>query len=156
MIVSILIYTIAVLSLLQRTDQRLYAALVYSFFTVTHEMFLNNLDGIWYYGSAGLFDLFIICYLSRPYSIPKLTTRLIHLSIASIMINFIGWIAWMLYFPPYFYNTAFMLIYILAIAALLTGDRMNDGGVSLDRWLHWVRASHHQGTSHSRRSHKKI
>lgn len=88
---------------------RLIAGLVFWLVMQSHgystEQLPNTPQGMfWFHGSAALLDLFLM------YGIPKiLSGRLCDdlqvMCIASIVVNFLGWIAYLSHADPIFYNT---------------------------------------------------
>jgi len=68
-----------------------------------------------HYVSAALVDL-LICYsLSRIAKPTKLVACLAVASLASIFINLIGWIMYMMYLEPYYYEMAGVALYSIVI-----------------------------------------
>lgn len=131
-VLQILIATQALCVIIQGGDvRRLVAAFLFVAPVVVHEIFLADLDGLAYYGSAALFDLLTIVTLSLMMRPPKLALMLQQLAMISIMLNFYGWIAWMAYLAPDAYSLLFIGLYFTAIIILMWGGDGVLGGSKL-------------------------
>lgn len=127
-IITYLLYALIVAWLFQPTMARRAAVGLFVFFTIMHELYLSEVDGLLYYGSAAFFDLLIIL-LTR--NIRPLTDTIVNIHmicVISILFNYIGWIIWALYLPPLIYNWSFVMVYSLAVYAFLRMDDSNVGG----------------------------
>lgn len=74
-----------------------------------------------FYGSAAAFDLFILQSIPRFIS-GQLCDDMQTLCLVSIVINFIGWIAYMAYAPPVFYNMTMWGLTYVQLGRLLYVD----------------------------------
>lgn len=115
-------------SLWQPNAQRLYAALVSSVLTICHHWGCFDTEGLAYYGSAALVDLAIILALSVIDPVPKMALRLQTIAVISIIINLAGWVTWMLYIPPDWYNFAYVLLYTWVLITLLRRGKADHVG----------------------------
>lgn len=144
MIITALISVMSIAVFYQRTAPRLYASAIFVLITLLHELFLSDLDGFAYYGSAALFDFFIIALTSGISPTPKTVIELHAICAASIVINFIGWALWVSYMPPDAYNTLFIVLYAWAVFILLQRDGADDvGGFTVDSWRSCFRFNRH-------------
>lgn len=130
--IDFLTFAILIAALFQPSRDRFNVAMLFAVFTEGHGLFMSNLDGMEYYVSAALFDLLVIAGLFLYPMKTRLIEELQRISIVSIMLNFFGWIAWMLYFPPTAYNVSFMMLYTWTIITLLRKERGHVGDHSLD------------------------
>ena len=99
-----------------------------------HDLIVTGLklEGLLYYGSAALFDLaFIVATISLSDS--KLLDSLCNICIASMVLNFAGWVLWFNYFSPMHYDIAFLCLYAYAIVVLLRKDFEHVGGYRVGR-----------------------
>lgn len=148
MIVTILIFTIGLCAVFQRTRARREAALVFTVITMLHELLFYDRVGLFYYGTAALFDMIIIVCTANLAIISGLTKSVHRISIASVVFNLSGWIMWRLYLSPVAYNVAFILLYAWAILVLLKGERSSARGSRLDSWAYYLRFnSYPRGTN---------
>ena len=129
---SVVLVVLVVCVCLQPTVVRGYVALLFVGVTLLHEVFEGSLDGLAYYGSAALCDLAIIVLTSGITPVPAMVTRIHLVCFASIVANAVGWVMWSAYLTPTVYNAAFVLIYIVAVAAMLKKDPSDVGGHSLN------------------------
>jgi hypothetical protein len=148
MIITILIYAIAVMALLQPNAPRLYAALVFVAFMLAHEWLFSHYDGLAYYGSAALFDIAIMGGISGIRPMPKLVITIHKVCIFSIIANMGGFAMWALEMTPSLYNAAFIVIYAITLLALLKRDKTDDRGFTMDSWRSCFRYDFHPGLSH--------
>lgn len=123
------------------------------FFVVPVALFrlmFDNLDGMYYYIVAGLFDLGIMILLHYVSPNSRRAYRLIWISGAWLAINLYGWIAWAFYMEPTLYNILSLIVGALAVAVVAEDrdvgmDRMvvNRTGVGTDNCAR--RGDHAQG-----------
>lgn len=131
--ISILIYILALVAVLQPDKERRTVAGVFCCFVLLHDIYMSQLDGFLYYGSAALFDLAIISVLSKIHITHDLVLKLQRLCIVSIIINIVGWICWYHYLPPGVYNSSFLFIYLYVLVILIQKDKRLDlGNTSMD------------------------
>lgn len=129
----------------QFSATRAYAAFMFYSATYLHELFLKDAVGITYYGSAACFELFIIWVLSGINPPSKMVINLQRISLGFVVVNFAGFGLWFFYCPPFLYNLACTILYILAFTTLILRDKKNVddnlGGFALAGWLSCFRFS---------------
>ena len=134
MIITVLLGAIILVAFFQPNAPRLFAALSFVGITLSHELFLSNLDGLQYYGSAALFDLVIIILTSGINPVPKMVIDLHRICMVSIIANLVGWVLWFFYVPPLFYDASFAVIYTWTLITLINRNGSDVGGYTLDSW----------------------
>ncbi len=134
MIITVLIWLIIVMAFFQPNAPRLFAAITFVGITALHELFFSNYEGLYYYGGAALFDLFIIILISGINPVPKMVLTLQKICIVSMLVNLLGWILWFLYYPPLIYNVSFIGIYIWVLITLIKRTECYVGGYTMDSW----------------------
>lgn len=78
-----------------------------------------------YHGSAGAVDLVLLS--CAPWLIHgRLCDDIQALCLASIVANFLGYLAYLAYFPPVFYDTAILGICYAQYGRLIVGDNNDD------------------------------
>jgi len=100
--------------------------LSYALFTILHDQLSIGMSGWDYYLSAGAFDvlsLSIIAIFSKP---SRLAMSFVYICIASLFLNFYGWLIWLFYLPPDSYDISFLALYSIAIYIILRGDDVKD------------------------------
>ena len=135
MITTILLLALFLTVFLQPNAGRLMAACIFSGVTLVYDGISGGLDGAEYYIGASLADLIMIIMLSGINPLPRLAMRLQYLCMASIALNFLGWMAWFLYFPPTVYDGAFVVLYAVALYVLLKKDKCDVGGYTVSSWF---------------------
>ena len=145
MIVEWLILIIAFLSWKQKDEGRKDAAMILAIFTLSHDVFLSNWDGLAYYGSAALFDLGVITCVANLPRTPKLVNDILNISRVSMFLNCLGWIIWMNYWEPWPYNAAFVFLYCWTIVVLVKDEGAYRRDHALDRWSSFFRFTDHPG-----------
>jgi hypothetical protein len=125
--ITALLAALVVAFLFQPNRVRLYVAGCFVGLAWVHELFLSDLDGLAYYGSAALFDLGVIMATAYIKPVPQIVPRIHIVCFASILCNSIGWVLWWFYVSPVFYNAAFMAVYLAAVVAILWGDNADVG-----------------------------
>ena len=128
--ISILICILLLVALMQTTSERLYAGTLFALLAGVHHLAFYTTDGIAYYGSAALVDMSVVFFTLRLRNISSAIRSIQDICIASILLNAIGWIMWMLYMPPHAYNAMFIALYSWAIITLLRKDATDDYGDS--------------------------
>lgn len=128
------IVALIIVSLLQPNAPRLFGAVVFSGLIAAHYLMLSHLDGLLYYGSAALFDLLFMVLTCGINPAPKMVFSLYKICMCSMIINCVGWVLWISYEPPIFYNLAYLGLCSWALAVLLRRNRSDVGGFELDRW----------------------
>lgn len=117
---------------MQPNAPRFFAAILFMSIAMAHELFLADLTGLQYYGSAALFDLLIIVLTSGISPIPKMVLSIHKICIASMLINAVGWTLWLLYFPPIAYSIAFLCLSVWTLAVFTKRDKADVGGYAMD------------------------
>lgn len=132
--ITLLLAAIFVVAFTQPNAPRSFAAFVFVGITLSHELLLSDYDGLFYYGSAALFDLSIIIAISGIRPVPEMVLSLHRICLVSILANFLGWALWFSYFPPLIYDAAFVSIYVWALITLIKRSGRDVGGYTLDSW----------------------
>lgn len=141
MIVSSLIFIVALLSLTQDNKRRL-AALIFSLLTLLHELFFQGLPGYYYFISAAAIDGIIIIVISRLRYTTKLTENLMRVCLCFILLNGGAWVMWEFSINYEFaYETISAILYFCIIVSLLSWDGIEDGNYNLDNWNHPFRTN---------------
>lgn len=135
MIISVFMMLIAASCLIQPNPPRLFAAIVFSGLIIVHDLYFAAADGLKYYGSAALTALAIMTIISGISPPPPMVVKLQLVCIASIVINAVGWVMWLTYFPPLAYNNLMVIFYITALLVLTKRDDQDVGGFTVDGWL---------------------
>lgn len=139
MIVSLAVI-ILILSILQKTDERFFAACTYSILNSLHFLVLGDADGSVYYLTAAIFDIAIIYVASRTIKIVSTSIYIQRICIAEITLNFVGWVMYESYIDPFAYNIAYALLQVAMIAVLLKKDAKNDKrGYKADSRIDYIR-----------------
>ncbi len=118
----VLLVVICILALLQPSWDRFTVAMLYASLCACHLVACTEFVGFWYYFSAGVFDLAVISVIYAYGAKIRLTDDFINISVASIALNFYGWLTWLNYQPPISYNLAMVALYFIAILSLLRKD----------------------------------
>jgi len=105
---------------------------VFSGLLIINDLLLAGKVGSVYYIGSALFDLATIIIISRAGSSMALSIQKI--CVASICLNFFGWVMWMLYMPPVMYNSLFIALYIYALFTLIKRNSLDVGDFTLDSW----------------------
>lgn len=132
------------------------AACIFSGVTLVYDGISGGLEGAQYYFGAALADLIMIILLSGIYPSTLLAVRLQYLCVASIGLNFIGWLAWFFYFSPAVYDGAFMVLYAVALYVLLKKDKTDVGGFAVSGWGTRFRVHHRTRHDRGRQNKGKI
>ena len=145
-----LFFIMLVVCLIQPSAQKVFAAITFAGITSLHDLGFSDYDGLLYFVSAGVCDLAIIILVSGIRPIPRVALVLIKISLVSIVANFFGWVAWVLYYPPLAYEVSFMLIYSFAVVTLLRkgSDEDDMGGFTMDCWRSCIRGYTSTWVSH--------
>lgn len=150
MIIEWLIVAIAFLALRQ-DERRFTAALIFAASLLIHDVFLSELGGLLYYGSAAFFDLLVITWLANLKQTSRLTVSILRISLVSIVLNFTGWLMWISYLKPSLYNLSYIILYTCAIIALIKKEGLEDGSYTLDRWACCFRVHPYTSVSYSKK-----
>ena len=121
-------------SAMQPNRPRFFAGLVFSGAAVFSDHLLSSTGGYIYYIASSVFALAIIILISFIRPITKLAVSLQKICLASILLNFLGWVMWMLYMPPVMYNSLFVALYICALLTLTTRNKSDVGEYKLHSW----------------------
>ncbi len=87
--------------------------------------------GIEHYLLAALTDLFIIYLLKKKKKPTKTTIIIQSWCVMFIITNVIGWVIYMLYYPPAAYDYLCSITYMLMLLTIIEGHR--DGNINMDR-----------------------
>lgn len=137
MIVSGLIFAIALLSIFQCNDRRM-TALVFTLLTLQHDLFFQGLGGLYYFLSAGLTDIIIMVIIAKLRIITKLTMNLLNICLGFILLNSVAWIMWELSLPyENIYALVAAILYFCAIVSLLSRDGIENGNYRNYRFNEW-------------------
>jgi hypothetical protein len=119
-------WLLAILSIIALASTSRVNMWALTLFTIPSLLFYVVADYIQesHYIFAALIDLFIIYSLSRIDEPTKLVAYLAIASLASMFINLIGWIIYMMYLEPVFYEMAGVLLYAVVIVLALW-DKVN-------------------------------
>lgn len=139
-----LLYGLVVLALLNLAAFRDDSGAVFVAPILLHDLLFRNSEGLLYYGSAALADLLIVEMLGRVRHVTSLTLKLQILSAVAVGLNLMGFLLWVSYLPPAFYENAFVAWY--AVALLCVGRRENDIGGSVTNFSSFGRLSINRGT----------
>jgi hypothetical protein len=87
---------------------RIFTALLFLAVMKMHEYATSDLENspvgmLMFHGSAWMVDLFLLCSVPALLA-GRLCDDMQALCLASIAVNFVGWILYMAYAPPVFYN----------------------------------------------------
>lgn len=128
-LLEILLALLVLAGFTQRNGYRLNIGVMFVGLVSTHYLLDDwvKLEGLWYYGSAALFDLAFIG-ATVSFSDSKLLDSLCNISIVSMLLNFFGWLLWFNYYPPAHYDLAFLCLYTWAVVVLLRKDIEYVGG----------------------------
>ena len=113
------------------------APLIFVSFILIHDLLFSNLDESiygYYYISDAFINMLIILCISNLQQATKISIGLVTISFLSIVLDGIGWVMWMTYYSPDFYNIGFIGLYLGAIIILLGGDQTNVGGYTMGNW----------------------
>ena len=127
-----LVVLIALASVIQPNSQRLFAGLAYSVPLVASDLLLSNETGLLYYYGSAVFDVATIIIISRVAKASSMALTIQKICLASIVLNFFGWVMWMLYMPPVMYNSLFIALYVCALLTLITRNKSDVGEYKLD------------------------
>ena len=130
--ITALLALIFIASVIQPNRQRLFAGLVYSGLLVANDLILFEKEGFAYYGGSALFDLAAIIVISCTVKVSSMALTIQKICLASICLNFFGWVMWMLYMPPVMYNSLFIALYVCALLTLITRNKSDVGEYKLD------------------------
>lgn len=144
--IDFLTFVIVGLALLQPNAHRMAVAGIFAAFTFTHNMFMFTFEGLAYYGTDAIFYLIVILAIA---SLPKASSFAVSIQkicLAAVVLDYFGWLIWMLYIPPTIYNAAFMVLYAYTIMILLKGEREDVGDNPVDVGVASLRS--HARTGH--------
>tara|TARA_R110001599_G_scaffold173340_2_gene365160 strand:- start:10051 stop:10530 length:480 start_codon:yes stop_codon:yes gene_type:complete len=134
-VITGLILVIAVVSLLQPSAQRLTAAAIFTAIIVLFDVFFGELDGLAYYGGAAISNFMIVLLTSCIIDPTKMILRLQRLCLGMMITNLAGYLLWFFYYPPFFYNLAFIVLFVISLYILLDRERwFYVGGFTANSW----------------------
>lgn len=132
-------------SVIQPNRQRLCVGLVFASTAVLSDLLLSPVGGFLYYIASSTAALAIIILTSSIRPITKLAVNLQKICLASIVLNFFGWVMWMLYMPPVMYNSLFIALYVCALLTLITRNKSDVGEYKLDSRNSRFRSNYNPG-----------
>lgn len=91
-------------------------------FEVSHKIIGDYLSDVLYYWTAGVFNVATMAIISAFAKPSRLAEGILAVSCGALFLNSYGWWIWFNRQPPESYNTAFILLYVLAILIILRGD----------------------------------
>lgn len=126
---------------------RLFSGLAFFVISSVHEHFYSGVfkntpeKMLVYHATAAMADLAIV-QLSRYTLSGRVKTDIQHLNLCAIVVNLLGWLAYLAYAPPVTYNiTIVALAYVQFIRLLWAdGNASNTVGMSLVRRNHFFRS----------------
>jgi len=130
--ITLLLYALVAMAALQPNSPRFFAAILFTGVTLIHEWVLGSYGGFEYYGSAAIFDLFIIIVVGRVRPLSGMVLGLQKICVVSIFLNLVGWLMWVLYLPPLVYDTSYAGLYLWSLIIMMkrdTDDAMGSTGV---------------------------
>ena len=116
-----LLYAITLSVCFQRTAQNLYGAVIFVGAALLFELIGPSLDGWARHGGAAIINLVAILILSGVRTACWMVYRLKLILLLSMLVNFAGWIIWYFYLPPTAYDAGLVIVYSLALKALVEG-----------------------------------
>jgi len=134
MIVDVLLSLLFLAIFVQPNRSRAIAAALFIGITLFHRFFIAESDGLLYYGGAALADIAIIILTSYFARTPVMVITLHKICFAFIVVNFAGWALWISYFPPFLYDLACAILYILALLSLISGGGYAMGNDKYNGW----------------------
>lgn len=144
MITTIFPLLIAITVVFQPDKPRVFAGMWFAGMALICDVIGQGTNGLSHYGSAALLDLAIIILTSGISPVPKTVISLHAVCMFSITANFVGWITYLNWLNPDYYNITFIGFYALALMFIITRNNSNVGGHTLDRWrscFHFNRGS---------------
>ena len=135
MITTVLIISIVFTALLQQRVSRFVVALCFAVPCAALDYFGSSItNDSMYYICSGICSIIMIILISMVNPMTWQARKLQDICVAAIVVNAAGWVAYMLYITPVFYNYAMIALYALSLYVLLTRDRDNVGGRRVDWW----------------------
>jgi len=128
--------------------RRLLIALLICAGFVTHAYILRDIPNspewmLVFHGTAAAFDLLIL-FCARFFLNSDIRTDFEILSLLSVLGNFLGWIAYLLYYSPIYYdNGMYFLAIITALRLIIKGD--HERNIASYSWLALVRGWYRRG-----------
>ncbi|MEE9351511.1 MAG: hypothetical protein V3U78_04570 [Thiotrichaceae bacterium] len=126
LILEMLLLIQFLLAIIQPTDERRVAAWILIGFNTLHHELLYELKHPIYFLSAAIFDLMIAKWLSSIARPPILVIHLQTICLASVLLNFMGFILYTAGLPRDNYKLAFIPLNILTILMLFPYDYFRD------------------------------
>lgn len=124
--IELLLFVITALCVLQQSARTQYAVLVFVVSALVHDAITKNANGALYYILASLCDFIALFLITRLHKAGFVVRLLACSCIISAVFNFVGWVIWVNYYPPIFYNTLFIIMYSLIAVSMWSGA---SGGV---------------------------
>ena len=147
-----LIFALCFVPFFQPTHHRRQVAALYALTVGALELGGPYLGDYAYYLTGGALDALVIALIARmAYS--NFAAAVQYISLASLLTNALGFLAWFNYMEPTAYNHSFLAVYAAALFILVTGGPDAWRSCKTNNWVPWVptlaRASgdHHHSVS---------
>ena len=117
---NVVLLIVCILALLQPSEERFKASLVFVLLLATHHLTFGNADGFTYYPSAAIFHamtIFLLCGMSGT-----LSKQLQVVALASFFGEGFGFFLWSSYLPLDVYESFFKAVYAFSILLLIGGE----------------------------------
>ena len=152
----ILLITIAALvGLKERDAVNIYIFCLFTLVFNTADGYIPAAYGAISYLGAALNDLLIIYVLSKLIHISELTLKIQRICKLFITVNFAGWIMYMLYEPPIYYNVLTTILYLYTLySTTITGVKNVLGDSAMDGWPSRI-FSHTRSSYHTTKANKE-
>jgi hypothetical protein len=118
MTLSFVLGALVAAAICQPTAERFIAAAGFVAAAWIHELFFSHLEGFAYHGTAAVGALAVMIMISRIIIPSPMIISIHRICIVSILMNFMGWVAWRAYLPPDPYNVAMLVVFIWALITL--------------------------------------
>jgi len=130
--IDFLVIVLVFVALFQPTQERALAAICFASLTLVHNLLSDYFSDINYYFSDMFLHLWIIFTLVALSEITDFILILIRICIGAIVLNIFGWVIYMLYLSPIYYNYAFASLYIYTIY-IMSGKDKSYGNIAMGR-----------------------
>jgi hypothetical protein len=136
LVLIFLISMVALVGLKERESVNIYIFCLFSLmFNVIGDRIPAEYGSFYYIGAAAT-DLSIIYILSKLFRISQITIKIQQVCKLFITVNFIGWIMFMMYESPIYYNALCTILYLYTLSTTTItgvnnamGDNAMDGGI---------------------------
>lgn len=123
MIITILMFCMMAAVIMQKKPSRMVITFTYTFIALGTDFLMGYLSGMYYFVAMMSGDSLCTILLGITAVIfqseVKLILRLIYLSVASIIVNFLGWVMWIEYQPSSLYVILMTIIYTIAVISMM-------------------------------------